>query len=52
MVQENYKYIVMMNKEYSIKIENFMTSRVGVLMLGHCRRASPNKSCSENALFL
>ena len=41
------KYVEMMTKEESTKIVNFMTPRVGVLMLGRGQI-----SCSKNALFL
>ena len=40
--------IVMMSKEGSTKIVNFMTPRAGILVLG----CGLYKLCSENALFL
>ena len=42
------KYVVMITKEGSTKIENFMTPGAGVLVLG----VAIYKSYSENALFL
>ena len=43
------KYIVMLTKEGSIKIVNFMIPRA---VSGSCVRVWPYKSYSENALFL